>query len=837
MRATTLLLAWALAATAARAGTAGADPLLPGPRADGTTVLHNQWPIHPVGDQVPLGDFPVAIAVNPAGTVAAVLHAGHGRHEVQLVDLETRRVVDSAPLNETFCGVAFSRDGGTLACSGASDGVLHLFSFSQGHLKALRDVRVADSADTSVVAGFALSRDTKSAIVALSFDRRVVRVDLETGALLWVAHLGGGSQVTVHASADAAAPNDVTDSGSMVSDSDPLDIVWDEAGHRAYASLWGESAVAVMDPSDGHVVARWATGLHPNEMALSRDGRLFVSNGGLNTVTVLDTRDGSISEVLSSAASPGDLPGSTPDSLALAPDQGTLYVANAYTNTVAVFDISQRGVGRPLGFIPTGWFPTSVRLTSDGRTLLVLSARGLVPKSNAGTKGSWPGIAELYRGSLGIVALPKRDAYAMALGEWTKTAQRCRPLQEAPPRAGDPIPGRRGDPTPIRYVVYIIKENRTYDQVFGDLPQGNGDPALCLFPEKVTPNLHAIARQFVLLDNFYANAEVSASGHEWSTAGYAAEFVEKSWPINYGHKAGGTHVPYPAEGHYAAALPALGYLWDRAVAAGVSYRSYGEFVEDPKVAGGAMWTNMPALKGHIDPAYRGWDIDYHDGRRADEFISELHKFEAAGDMPRLQILRLPQDHTAGRKALAWTPQAMVADNDLALGRIVEALSHSPFWAKTAVFVVEDDAQSGPDHVDAHRTEALVAGAFVKRGIVDSTPYTTCSMLRTIELILGLEPMSQFDAAASPMRASFQGSPDATPYRAFPASVNVDDRNAARGRPAEISARLDFSKEDLADEQTLNRLIWESVRGEETRMPAPVHAAFVRRLPLPDDDDD
>jgi len=836
MKASTLILAWVAAACAGTGMAAGSrDRLLPGPRPDGFTLLHNQWPIHPVGDQVALGDFPVGMAVSPRGDFAAVLHAGHEGHEVRVVELSTQRVVARAPLNESYCGIAFSADGAQLVCSGASDGVLHVFSFSRGKLTARPDIRVTDTSGASVVAGFALSSDSRAAVVALAFDNRVVRVDLESGATRWTADLGSGGPRRAGPLAGAVAPNDEAPE-VIVSDADPLNVAWDERRHRAYVSLWGESAVGVLDTDDGHVIARWATGLHPNEVLLSRDGRLFVSNGGLNSVTVLDAADGNVTEVLSSAPSPGDPPGSTPDSLALSPDGRTLYVANAYTNTVAVFDISVRGAGHPLGFIPTGWFPSSVRLTPDGRSLLVLNARGLSPRPSAGSDGSWTPIAKLYGGSLGIVRLPTGKDYARALTGWTGIAQRCRPAPAAGPAGpGDPIPGGPGGTTPIRYVIYIIKENRTYDQVLGDLPQGNGDPALCLFPERVTPNIHALARQFVLLDNFYANAEVSAGGHEWSMAGYSSEFVEKSWPVNYGHGGKGSHVPYPAEAHYTAALPALGYLWDRAAAAGVSYRSYGEFTENPLKAGGPAWTNLPTLEGHLDPAFRGWDITYQDRNRADEFISELHKFEALGDMPRLQIVRLPQDHTAGAKAGSWTPQAMVADNDQALGRVVEALSLSRFWKETVVFSVEDDAQAGPDHVDAHRTEALIAGGFVRRGAVDSTPYTTCSMLRTIELILGMGPMSQFDAAANPMRASFQTLPDGSPFKALAARVDINARNPATGRKAALSARFDFTKEDLADEQALNTVIWESVRGDGSRMPAPVHAAFVRQLPGSDDD--
>jgi|CZKI01.1.fsa_nt_gi DNA-binding beta-propeller fold protein YncE len=835
MRTAALLLALSVAAVASPgAGAEGAGRTLPGLQPDGFTLLHNQWPIHPVGVQVGLGDFPVSMAVDPSGRLAAVLHAGHGMHEVRLIDIGAGRSVASAPVHEAFCGIAFSGDGKTLVCSGASDGVLHFFSVAGGGLVARGDVAVADKAGGGVVAGFALSRDLRSAVVALAFDSRVVRLDLRTGARLWTARLKDAGGAAPPPAAGGGEPDEPLAGHELVADADPLNVVWDEGGGRAYASLWGESSVAVINAADGRIVERWPTGLHPNEMVLSPDGRLFVSNGGLNTVTVLDTRDGRATEVLNSGVCPGDPPGSTPDSLCLSPDAGTLYVANAYTNTVAVFDVGVRGEGRPLGFIPTGWFPTSVRMTPDGRTLLVVSGRGLSPRPSGGKGEPWLRITDLYRGSLGIIALPRGGEYGRALAGWTKLAQRCRPAKPGEARPGDPIPANPGGPTPIRYVVYVIKENRTYDQVLGDLPQGNGDPAICLFPERVTPNIHAIARQFVLLDNFYANAEVSASGHEWSMAGYSAEFVEKSWPVNYGREKSGTHVPYPGEGHYAAAVPALGYIWDRAAAAGVTYRSYGEFTVNPSRPGQPVETNLPALKGHVDPSYRGWDLRFHDRDRANEFIAELHRYEAAGDMPRLQIVRLPQDHTSGAKLGEWTPAAMVADNDLALGRLVEAVSRSRFWPQTAVFVVEDDAQSGPDHVDAHRTEALVAGAFVRRGAVDSTPYTTCSMLRTVEMILGLDAMSQFDAAAAPMRASFQPVPDLAPFRAVEARVDIEERNRRKSPSAAISSRFDLSREDAVDEQTFNRVIWAAVRGDDARMPAPVHAAFVRRLPGTDD---
>jgi DNA-binding beta-propeller fold protein YncE len=816
-------------------------PPLPGPQPDGFTLLHNQWLIRPAGKQVELGDFPVSLAVDRSGDYAAVLHAGYKKHELRIVDLRKQQTTAVAPLPETFYGLAFSPDGRTLVCSGGSDEILRVFAFDDGKLAAQPDVRVAPANDSGVVAGVAFAPDGRTAVASLLFNSKLVCVDLSMGRVRWTTPLGPASaQIPGHVhDIFTVLDNDGLDNSVLDEGAEPLAVVWDARRSRIYASLWGQSDVAVLDAADGRVITHWTAGLHPNELLLTSDGRrLFVSNGGRNTVTILDTATGQPVETLCSALTLDDPPGSTPDSLALTPDGRTLFAANAYNNNIAVFDVSAPGGSRPLGFIPTGWFPTSVRLTPNGRRLLVLSARGLEPKANStGSATDRIHIGGLYHGALGIIDLPHNRAFDAALAAWTLTAQRCRPSPPpAPAETGNPIPERVGGPSPIRHVIYVIKENRTYDQVFGDISAGNGDPALCLFPDHVTPNLHALARDFVLLDNFYANAEISASGHEWSMGAYASEFVEKTWPVEYGHR--GTKVPYPGEGFFAAAIPALGYLWDRAAAAGLTYRSYGEFVTAGRKPTDPGVTAMPALKGHFDPSYRPWDLSYHDVDRIARFVTALQNFEAAGDMPQLQILRLPQDHTSGARKGAWTPAAMVADNDLAAARLVAAVSHSKFWPDTAIFIVEDDAQSGPDHVDAHRTEALVVSPWCRRRVVDSTPYTTCSMLRTMELILGLEPMSQFDAAATPMRACFQAKPDLTPWTAYPAQVDIDARNPGGTAAAEASARFDFSHEDAVDDQAFNRVIWAVVRGPKSVMPAPVHAAFVRSVPaaLADDDD-
>jgi DNA-binding beta-propeller fold protein YncE len=517
-----------------------------------------------------------------------------------------------------------------------------------------------------------------------------------------------------------------------------------------------------------------------------------------------------------------------------------LFVANANTNNLAVVNVKEPGASTPLGFIPTGWYPTSVRVARDGKTIFVANGKGASSKANRdGPNPLAPGgtdnktreyIGGLYRGTLSIIPMPTPAQMA----GYSRTVYDCSPLKKEDPTAvtgpkpaeRNPIPFQAGLASPITHCVYLIKENRTYDQVFGDVPQGNGEPNLCLFPEEVTPNHHALAREFVLLDNFYVESEVSADGHEWSMGAYATDYVERTWPLGY---RGDKRAPYPAEGNkevYSIARPAGGYIWDRAAAKGVSYRSYGEFVKNGATPDDPCTTVVKALEGHFDPGFRTFDMDYSDLKRADRFLEELAGFEKSGEMPRLVILRLPNDHTSGTSPGKLTPTAYVAENDLALGRVVEGLSKSRFWPGMAIFVVEDDAQNGSDHVDAHRTVALAISPYIRRHSVDSTMYSTSSMVRTIELCLGLDPMSQFDAAARPMSHAFTGAPDLTPYVHRPSQVDLGATNSKTAWGAEESRKLNLEIEDRADDLVFNEIIWKSVKGAASPMPPPVRAAFV-----------
>ncbi|MBY0232744.1 MAG: beta-propeller fold lactonase family protein, partial [Gemmataceae bacterium] len=660
--------------------------VLPGVKRSGEVLLPNQWSLRPVGKQVALGDFPVNIALHPEGRWAAVLHAGHSTHEVVIVDLEKghEAVSSRVSVRQAFQGVAFAADGRKLYASGGEFGIVHAFDFKGGYLSNRESLRAAGPAEAFVVGNVTPT------------DRGVYACGT------W------GDEVRLLADGERTR-------FPMPKDSYPYHALPAKDG-TLFVSLWGASAVAVLKKGEAKP-ALWKTDSHPTELAFSPDGKtLFVACANSTSVNVFGTATGKRLETIRCSLHASMPSGNTPSSLCLTPDGEILFVANADANNVAVFNVSKPGASKPMGFIPVGWYPTSVRYEPKTKRLLVANGKGLASRANPHGPGPYDRaafrdvhqyIASLMKGCLSIVPLPD----AKKLAAMTEAAYKCVPAKpEAGWTAGNPVPRRPGEKSPIKHCVYIIKENRTYDQVLGDMKEGKGDPDLCLFPEKVTPNHHRLARQFVLLDNFYVEGEVSADGHEWSMGAYATDFVEKVWPLSYRGQEYDTKKMsfYPSEGardHIA--RPAGGYLWDRAKAAGVSYRSYGEWIANgaKRKEGGYedSKARVKALEGHFDPRFRGYDLDYPDVKRAERFIEELKRFEKEGGFPQLTILRLPNDHTYGTRVGKPTPTAMVADNDLAFGMVVEAISKSRFWPETAIFVLEDDAQNGPDHVDCHRS--------------------------------------------------------------------------------------------------------------------------------------
>lgn len=798
-------------ATPETAAPASAKPLsLPGVLPGGDILLPNGWKIGAVGTQINVGDFPVNMLLAPDKRYMAVLHSGYGEHEIILVDLQSNKIRSRVSMPQVFYGMTFSHDGTKLLCSGAEFEVVHQYDYADGLLSNAKQIRIAPVSQTFVPCGITPIPESASYLTCGVLSHKLARFD----------------------------PNqaDKVEMLDMPADSYPYTSVIDAERQLAYVSLWGASSVALIDLKSWKQVGTLPTRSHPCEMQLLHDNKfLLVACANDNTVIVYDTQNNKQVEVIQTALYSRAKNGSTPSSIAVTADQKVLFAANAGNNNVAVFNIEELGKSRSLGFIPAGWYPTSVRVTPDGASIFIANGKGLTSRPNP--QGPQPGkelprnlrqyIGGLMQGTISVVPAPSPKTMA----DWTRQAMEQSPLQadsvvnNKGREADNPIPAKVGDASPIKHCFYIIKENRTYDQVFGDMPQGNGDPNLCLFPRNVTPNHHALVEQFVLLDNFYVESEVSADGHEWTMAAYATDFVEKSWPMSY-RGGGKDKFVYPAEGALKIAEPSSGYLWDACKRAGVDYFSFGEFIINGPTVDSPSYTKIEALQGHFDPQFRGYDLNYPDVKRAERFITRFKQFEAENNLPGLVILRLGNDHTSGTRPGKPTPRAMVADNDLALGMVVEAISKSKYWKESAIFVVEDDAQNGADHVDAHRTVGLAISPYIKRGSVDSTLYSTSSMLRTMELILGVEPMTQFDAAARPMYDSFSGKLDETPYTTVPAQIDLNEVNSPNAFGAAESLQMDFSKEDAADDLILGDIVWRSVKGANSPMPAPVRAAFV-----------
>ena len=844
--------------------------VLPGLRQDGFVQLPNQWKLNPVGKQIEVGDFPLNIQLHPTGQFAAVLHCGFRDHEVLILDMNPKRqkIVCRVTVDQAFYGLAFSPDGKQVYASGGEFDIVHVWDFDKGLLHNHRTLDVSAGKRT-VPAGITLDATGRDLFACGLWAEAIIRVPLDNPENKVIIPIGpvNVAKPEEPKGAPPSPPDGRKEEGTkppvskeaapkekpIIEQALPYALIVEPGGKRAFVSLWAKAAVAIIDLEANKVVTTWPTAEHPTELVLAPNGKaLYVACANSTKVTVLDPATGNPLQTIVAALYPQAPNGNTPNSLSITPDGEMLFVANADANNLAVFNIADPKMAKPLGFIPTGWYPTSVRFNKLDKTLYIANGKGLSSKPNrSGANPLSPTrtleyIGSLFQGTVSIVPVPTPEQMA----KFSKTAYECSPLlKDAGVRneqvaADNPIPRKIGEKSPIKYVIYVVKENRTYDQVFGDMKEGNGDAGLCIFGETITPNHHKLAREFVLLDNTYVDGEVSADGHEWSMGAYATDFVEKMWPLSYRGSPKGT-FGYPSEGTLdPLARPSGGYLWDRAKEAGVTYRSYGEWVGNGKKNADGTFepgtAKAKSLEGHIDAQFRGYDLDYPDVKRAERFLSEVQRFEKTGDMPRLQIVRLPNDHTSGTRVGKPTPTAQVADNDLALGMLVEGVSKSKFWKETAIFVIEDDAQNGPDHVDAHRVVALVISPYTKRKFVDSTLYSTTSLLRTMELILGMKPMSQFDAAARPMYHSFQAQPDVTPYSHVVPKTKLDAVNVAGAWGSKLSEEFNLAVEDAADDLLFNEVIWRSVKGPNSRMPAPVRAAFflpVKPKKDADDDDD
>ena len=782
-------------------------------------LLPNGWSLTPAGTALPLGDLPLNMQLAPGGRLLAVTNNGQSTQTIQLIDPATEKLLDERPIGKAWYGLAFNAKGDKLYASGGNDNIILAYPVAASRLGAPDTLRLGPAWPKAKISpvGIAVDAAGQRLYTVTKEDSTLYVLDLQAHRTLSKVKLG----------AEAYGCLLSTDQKTL------------------YLTLWGGDKLLAYDRATGRVRAQLATGSHPNELIQSADGHyLFVANANDNSVSVIDTKAWKVLETISTSLYPTRLTGSTTNGLALAPGGKTLYIANADNNCLAVFDVSHPGHSVARGFIPTGWYPTCVRTL--GNKLLVANGKGFSSLANPGgpqpvkktdSSGHHTGntaadgpvqyIGGLFKGTLSFIAAPdaaRLKAYSAQVYANTPFTPASEKL--ALGEAGNPVPRRVGEASPIKHVFYIIKENRTYDQVLGDVREGEGDSSLCIFPRRVTPNHHALAREFVLLDNFYVNAEVSADGHNWSTAAYATDYVEKSWPISYGGRGGS----YDFEGTRKVAYPRDGFIWDYCQRAGRSYRTYGEFAELGK-------TSLKSLRGHICPRSPGFDMDVTDVERVRIWAQDFDSLLAKNAVPQLSTIRLSNDHTSGQRLGKVSPTSAVADNDLALGQLVEHLAASSIWGESVVFVLEDDAQNGPDHIDAHRSPAFVIGPYVRRHAVDHTLYTTAGVMRTIELLLGLPPMSQYDAAARPLFGVFQAAPSLAPYQVQAAQVPLSTRNTAWNRSAERSAKFDFAHEDAVPDLELNEVVWKSVRGEGTTMPAPRRGAFLQPTPARKDDDD
>lgn len=867
-----------------------------GEMADGRIIVPTNQVLAPHGRQVGFSGRPNDLALSPDRRWLAVLN----RNDVFLIDPDTGTIGATAKNQPaSYKGIVFAPDGTRLYTStlpkkgGGGKGLVTVFAVKPtGELEPAEPIELpaagvpvgpdvpqvpeGDVSAADIPSGLAVTPDGKRLYVALNLANAVGEVDLATGKLvrkiavgsapydvalvgetLYVSNWGGRRPVTGDVTGPAGRGTPVrVDTKRFIAD---------------------DGSVSVIDLGSGKVTKEIPVGLHASALAVSPDRRnVCVANANSDSVSVIEVATNEVRETISTRLPDGQLLGASPNALAFYPAKGAepprLYVSNGTSNAVAVVSFNP-GESKVLGFIPTGWYPAGIAVDPERELVAVVNIKGIGSRDVG-----WRGKREIegkpvqgynahdYRGTVSLFPPPSHAALA-ALTETTLTNNRMTesvsalapPRPDQPPR---PIPQRHGEPSRFRHIVYIIKENRTYDQVFGDMKNGKGAPSLCIFGETITPNHHKLAREFVLLDNFYCCGSLSATGHQWSTEAYATDYLEKAF--------GGFPRSYPYDGGDALAYSPSGFLWDHALANGKSIRIYGEFVsakvawKDPSRPGRPGFldcyrdftnqenaidivasANIASLEPHICRSSIGFPVIVPDVYRAGEFIKELRQFEKEGGFPNLSILLLPNDHTAGTKPDMPTPRAAVADNDLALGRIVEAISHGRFWKETCIFVVEDDPQAGFDHVDGHRTVALAISPYTRRGATDSTNYTQLSMLRTIELALGLAPMNQLDASANAMHGAFTDMLDETPYVAVPANVPLDEINPKladitdpRQRHwAQESIEEPFDEVDEADEDTLNRILWHAMRGRDDTYPAWAALAGGGEGGEADDDDD
>ena len=832
----------------------------------------------PAGRQVNLpGTRPQTLALSPDG---AILVTAGRAGELIVIDPATGNILqNSAPLAEkespgarprsesqlgveagvpaSFTGLAFSPDGSRIYLSVVSGGV-RVFSVDKTHaVTAVGTFSVPDAGapgrKAEIPAGLVVSQDGKRLYAACNLGNRLAELDAESGAQLRTWNTGVAPYDVVLASGKAYVSNSGgrrPGAGDLTGPAGRGTTVRVDA-ERTIAS---EGSVTVIDLASSVVKSEVLAGLHASAMAPSPDGRyVVVANTGSDTLTVIDTKTDTIAEKIWTRQTPGDLFGAQPNALAFDRSGKRLFVCNGTQNAVAVvrFEPGEKESSL-LGMIPVGWFPGAVQFDAVRKAIYVANIKGI-----GATKAFKPDekvklSSKDFFGTISLVPAPSEEELT-AMTVIALQNMRYPKLAEAklPPRPGQPprpVPERVGEPSVFRHVIYVIKENRSYDQVLGDMKEGNGDASLCAFGEEFTPNQHKIAREFVLLDNAYCSGVQSADGHQWTDSAIANAYMERqvtsAFPRSY--PGGKTE-----DGVDALAWASSGFIWDNAIAHGKSFRNYGEWMlseagwKDKTRKGKPRWMDywndykssagltqlasrpgIEALRKYSKLDGVGWDLNVPDVMRAAAFIKELKQFERQGGFPDFMIVFLPNDHTGGTRPQTPAPGAAVADNDLALGQMVEALSHGKFWRDTCLFAIEDDPQNGWDHVSGYRTTCYLASAYTKRRQTISAAFNQTSLMRTMELILGLPPMNQLDATATPMSDCFTEDLDMTPFDSVPNRTPLDQLNPDPKKISDrvlrsdafASSRFRLDEPDRCPEEVLNRILWHAMKGPQIPFP-------------------
>jgi YVTN family beta-propeller protein len=809
-----------------------------GQQPDGSILVPSNQLIRPAGLQVYLHGRPVDLALSPDGKLLFVKNMS----SLDLVRVNDRTILQSLPYQysgASFTGICLSTNGRRVYVTNATDRI---------DIATVDDNNIMHWSDSIMLPQPAIGGDPVAGGIALDETTNKIYVTLSRSNSL-----------------------------AVVSANDPKEIIQIPVGiapygvilaspHKAYVSNWGgrrphegestyntSGSQVLVDPKTG--IANDGTisvidldrntegksievGLHPAGMVLSPShDKLYVTCANSDIISVIDTKTDLVIDTIS-VHFQKDIPfGSGPNALTISPDGNYLFVANGNENALCV--IQTGSPAHILGMIPTAWYPGSVLMDSTGSTLYVANVKGIGSRNQKTNRNGFN--SHDHEGTISIIQVPGKKALAgmtQIVHQNNSYVQMLanRKLRTNGVKEKVPVPVSPNQTSVFKHVVYIIKENRTYDQVLGDMPQANGDTSLVEFGKYISPNHHSLASSFVLMDNFNCSGVLSADGHQWTDEAYVTDYLEKSF--------GDFTRSYPYDGDDALAYASSGFIWDNVLAHGLTFRDYGEFVKTIVEPKGARFSaiykdlqsgsnkisirakaNLEQLDPYICPDYAGFTTTVPDASRVAAFLKEFKGYEKNNDLPNFIIMELPNDHTSGTRPGWPTPQAAVADNDLALGRIVDAISHSKFWKETCIFVTEDDPQAGLDHVDGHRTVGFVISPYTKRRKVLSTYYSQINMVRTIENILGLPPMNQLDLTAEPMLDCFTNKPDYTPYNFVKNNIPLDRLNpsldnllGAQLYWAKKSLEQDLDDADRIDDDVFNRIIWHAVKGYDRPYP-------------------